>query len=100
MTADEEPCVRPTRHIHEFLALGLAPDALDDESADKMKWVDLVALNTPAIYINSSTTTAPANAAFVLSDKNNFMGVCAITRIEPLEEIFIDYMPHKDASED
>lgn len=93
VTSDEEPGARPTRHIHEFLALGIAPHALDDESAEKMKWVDLVALNTPGIYINSSSPTTPANAAFVLSDRNNFMGVCAITRIEPLHEIFIDYMP-------
>ena len=52
---EEETCVRPTRHIHEFLALGLAPDALDDESADKMKWVDLVALKTDPRY----TSTPP-----------------------------------------
>ena len=72
VTSDEEPGARPTRHIHEFLALGTVPNnALDDESAEKMKWVDLVALNTPGIYINSSSPTTPANATFVLSDRNN-----------------------------
>ena len=97
---DDDPFVRPTRHIHEYLALGTAPVALDDDSAERLKWVDIVALNTPAVYINSSTPTSPANAAFVLSDKNNFMGVCAIARIEPFMEILIDYMPHADAKDD
>ncbi len=73
MSSEEEPAARPTRHIHEFLALGVAPIALDDESVEKIKWVDLVALNTPGIYINSSSPTTPANAAFVLSGKANFL---------------------------
>jgi hypothetical protein len=93
--------VRPsaTRHIHHFLAVGEVPSSLRSTAAEKLKWIDLVDLCSPALFLNSSPSEndPSENAAFTRSkDKRGSVVLLATKLIPPFTEILTNYIENEN----
>ena len=87
------------RHIHEFLAMGETPETLDigkpvrTKSMAELKWIDLVAAKSPALFINhGSEKTGKMNSSFKPSTDLQSSYLVALRDIPPYEEIITEYM--------
>ena len=80
-----------TRHIHEFVYTQTQlPDELDSGYKPKTKlWIDLIYINSPAMWIHSATD-ADANAMFVGNSRQG-LKVVAVKKIEAFDEVVVAY---------
>ncbi len=79
------------RHIHEFVYVYTQtqlPDVLDSGYKPKTKlWIDLIYINSPAMWINSASD-ADANAMFVGNSRDG-LKVIAVKKIEAFDEVVV-----------
>jgi len=79
-----------TRHLHEFVCVGPSPEFLDCDAAKRVRWLDLVSIKSPALFINSAPLN-DANCEFCIDAEGDVV-IRTLKNIRQGDELLIHYM--------